>query len=293
VGARLGGRPLLLKVVGDLAWEIADDLGWVPDGVDAFQGRRYGPRVEALRWAQRGVARAARRTLVPSAYVRTLVAGWGVDLQRLDVVRNGVPPPAAPLPAADEVRRGLGLAGDFVVSSVGRLIPLKRFDLLIRAVAHLRPQMPDLRLVLVGSGPCETRLRALAADLGVADRVRFTGRLAHADVLRHLRASHVFTLVSTHEGFSHVLLEAMQAGVPVVATDVGGNREVVEDGRAGRLLSTADVPALAQAIRDLRDDPGQCARLAEAGQQRARESWPAMLDGTLRAFERTLAEPRP
>jgi glycosyltransferase involved in cell wall biosynthesis len=146
--------------------------------------------------------------------------------------------------------------------------------------------------VLVGSGPCAPRLRALAGDLGVADRVRFTGRLDHADVQLHLRASHIFALVSTHEGFSHVLLEAMQAGVPVLATDVGGNRELVEDGRTGRLLRTADVSELAHLLRELRDDHGQRARLAEAGQRRAHQGWPAMLEGTLRAFERALAEPR-
>jgi glycosyltransferase involved in cell wall biosynthesis len=291
LGARLAGRPTLLKVVGDLAWEIADDLGWVKDGVDVFQRRRYGLRVESLRRAQRTVARGAR-VLVPSAYVRDIVQGWGVKPDRLHLVPNGVPPLDAPLPSAEEARRRLGLADAFVVTSVGRMIPLKRFDLLIQALVALRFDVPEAHLVLVGSGPCEGRLRAQAAEAGITERVLFTGRLPHADVMLHLRASHVFALVSTHEGFSHVLLEAMQAGVPVLATDVGGNREVVEDGGCGRLLGEASAAAAAAALRELWRSPAERARLTAEGERRARESWPAMLDGTLRAFARTL-DPRP
>jgi glycosyltransferase involved in cell wall biosynthesis len=292
VGAWRAGRPLLLKVVGDLAWEIADDLGWVADGVDAFQQRRYGVRVEALRRAQRGVARAARRVIVPSAYVRRIVEGWGVEASRLEVVPNGVAPLDAPPLSPEKARAELGLAGDYVVTSVGRLIPLKRFERLIEALAQLRSDLPEARLVLIGSGPGEGPLRALATERGLAERVRFTGRLSRADVMKHLRASHVFALVSTHEGFSHALLEAMQAGVPVLATDVGGNREVLEDGRCGQLLGDASPPAIARALRDLHGAEAARARLAAEGERRARESWPAMLAATLQAFERTLAGPR-
>jgi glycosyltransferase involved in cell wall biosynthesis len=288
-GARLAGRPALLKVVGDLAWEIANDLGWVEDGVDAFQLRRYGPRVEALRRVQAAVARGARGVIVPSAYVRRIVESWGVDRGRLYTVPNGVPPLETALRPPEEERQRLGLAGDFVVASVGRLIPLKRFDLLIEALARLVPAVPEARLVLVGSGPCESRLRARAAALGVGDRVRFAGRLPHAEVLRHLRASHVFALVSTHEGFSHVMLEAMQAGVAVLAADVGGNREVADDGRCARLLGEATPDAVAAALLELWRSPAERARLAAAGEPRARESWPAMLEGTLQAFERALS----
>jgi glycosyltransferase involved in cell wall biosynthesis len=288
IGARLARRPTLLKVVGDLAWEIADESGWVKDGVDVFQRRRYGPRVESLRRAQRAVARGARRVIVPSAWVRDIVAGWGVKADRLHVVHNAVPPLDAPLPAADEARRRLGLAGDFVVTSVGRLIPLKRFALLIEALAQLRPELPEARLVLVGSGPCEHALRARAANLGVADRVHFAGRLPPDEVRLQLRASDVFALVSTHEGFSHVLLEAMQAGVPVLATDVGGNREALEDGRCGGLLRKATGAAIAEALWGLAGRPAERARLAAEGERRARESWPAMLEGTLQAIEQAL-----
>jgi glycosyltransferase involved in cell wall biosynthesis len=290
IGARLAGRPTLLKVVGDLAWEIADDLGWIGDGVEAFQRRRYGLRVESLRRAQRAVARAGRRVIVPSGWVRRIVEGWGVDPARLQVVHNGVPPLEVPLPSREEARRRLGLAGDFVVTSIGRLIPLKRFELLIEALARLRADVPGARLVLVGSGPQEDRLRALAASAGVAERVRFTGRLPHAEVMAHLRASDAFALVSTHEGYSHVLLEAMQAGAVVVATDVGGNRETLEDGRCGRLLRDATAEEIAGALRDVWRSPAERLRLAAEGERRARESWPAMLHGTTEAFERTLAE---
>ena len=289
-GARLARRPLLLKVVGDLAWEIADDLGWIADGVDAFQARRYGARVQALRRAQRAVARAAAQVIVPSRYVQRIVAGWGVPADRLQVIPNGVPPPEIPLPDRDAARRELGLDGGFVVTSIGRFIPLKRFDRLVTAVGRLRDRAPDVRLVLIGSGPAEPALRALAAATGVADRVRFAGRLPHAEVMRHLRASDLFALVSTHEGFSHVLLEAMQAGVPAMATDVGGNRETLEDGGCGRLLASAEPDAIAAAILELSRTPEERARLAAAGQARAAGSWPAMVGRTIEMLSRVHSE---
>ncbi|HEY7511859.1 MAG TPA: glycosyltransferase [Vicinamibacteria bacterium] len=137
------------------------------------------------------------------------------------------------------------------------------------------------------------RLRALATERGLAERVRFTGRLSRAEVMKHLRASHVFALVSTHEGFSHVLLEAMQAGAAVVATDVGGNREVLEDGRCGRLVQDASPEGIASALVALHGAPGERARLCEAAERRARESWPAYLEGTLDVLERARARARP
>jgi glycosyltransferase involved in cell wall biosynthesis len=293
-GARWARRPLALKVVGDLAWEIADDRGWVADGVAAFQAKRYGARVEALRAVQRRVARAAERVIVPSRYVERIVAGWGVRAQRLHVVPNGVPPLAAPLPSREAARAELGLPGSsFVIASVGRLIALKRFELLIAALGLLRGRVPDPRLVLAGAGPREDALRAHAAGQGLSDRVRLTGRLAPADVRRLLRAADVFALVSTHEGFSHVLLEAMQAGAAVVATDVGGNREVLEDGRCGRLVQDASPEGIASALVALHGAPGERARLCEAAERRARESWPAYLEGTLDVLERARARARP
>jgi glycosyltransferase involved in cell wall biosynthesis len=122
--------------------------------------------------------------------------------------------------------------------------------------------------------------------------VRFTGRLPPADVHLHLRAGDVFVLVSTHEGFSHVLLEAMQAGLPILATDVGGNRETLEDGRCGRLLGEATPAAIAHALAALRHSPAERERLAAEGERRARESWRTMLAGTMQAMESTLQDRR-
>jgi glycosyltransferase involved in cell wall biosynthesis len=221
--------------------------------------------------------------------VHGIVAGWGVPAGRLQVIANGVPPPEVPLPAREAVRRELGFEG-FVVTSIGRFIPLKRFDRLITAVGRLRDRVPEVRLLLIGSGPSEPVLRAHAEAAGMADRVRFAGRLPHAEVMRHLRGSDLFALVSTHEGFSHVLLEAMQAGVPAIATDVGGNRETLEDGRCGRLLASAEPDAIAAGILELARAPEERARLAAAGEARAAASWPAMVARTIETLSRVRSE---
>jgi glycosyltransferase involved in cell wall biosynthesis len=289
LAARARGRPALLKIVGDAAWEIGREAGWVEDSFDDFQRRTYSWRVEAVRRAQRWVARGADGVLVPSAYLERTVQGWGVGPERIDVVRNAVP--ALDLPDGDkaDLKRRLGLEGRTVLISVGRLVPWKGFDVLLHTVAHLRTRRPDLTLLVVGEGECRSRLEHLASALGLGDAVVFTGRLDRSKLALHLRASDVFVLLSTYEGFSHVLLEAMQAELAVVATDAGGNRELIEDGRSGRLVRVHDREQVARIVEELCADAGARRRLGLGARQAVeRLAWPAMVEATLSVFDRVL-----
>jgi len=151
----------------------------------------------------------------------------------------------------------------------GRLSKEKGVDLLIEAVKHV-----DANLVVVGGGPLERALRELARD---NPRVRFTGPLPRGDALKLVKGSDVFVLPSRREGLSTALLEAMAMGVPVVATKVGGNLELVERGETG-LLVDPEPSQLAGAISLLLEDRGLAKRLAENAAKIAREkySWPVV-----------------
>jgi glycosyltransferase involved in cell wall biosynthesis len=150
-------------------------------------------------------------------------------------------------------------AGPAVLGAVGRCAPEKGFDVLIRALAEL----PDCRLVLLGEGPTLPELTRLAEELDVAERVRFVGWVDPP-----WTAAWNFDAVvvpSRVEGFGLVALEAMRAGIPVIASRVGGIPELIEDGSTGLLVMPEDPSALAAAIRQLAEDPAQRSVMAKRG----------------------------
>jgi glycosyltransferase involved in cell wall biosynthesis len=156
-------------------------------------------------------------------------------------------------------------ADSLVIGAVGRLAPEKAFDVLVRAFAELRSGGLDVRLVVVGEGDERGRLEALAANLGVADRVALPGW--QSDVRKYLEAMDVFALSSLREGLPNALLEAMALEVPVVATRVAGVPRVVRDGENGLLVEPGDLPGLTRALRDLLTTVGQRDRFREAGRR--------------------------
>lgn len=140
----------------------------------------------------------------------------------------------------------------YYLIGVGRLVERKGFDVLIRAMKRL-PE--DIHLLLVGDGPLDTELRALAAEHNVSQRVRMLGYLSRECVHHLLRESDCFVLSSLHEGLGIVVQEAMDAGLPVVATDNGGQVDLIEDRRNGLLVSPGDEKELADAILEMYRNP--------------------------------------
>ena len=266
-------KPLVMKIVGDFAWEYAVRHGLIPadEPFESFQAARYGRKVEALRLIQATYARRATRVIVPSTFVRWYVEGWGVDPARIRVVENAVPDPTAALnDDRSSVRRQLGIAEyERVILTVARLTPWKGIDTVIRALrSRSDADGPPACLVVVGDGPDRPRLERLASTLPPGT-VRFVGERPHSEVGRWMLAADLFVLCSGYEGLSHVLLEAMAAGLPVLASGVGGNRALVKDDHDGLLVPFGDVAATAQALGRLLADDSLRARLGEAGRQGA------------------------
>jgi len=209
---------------------------------------------------------------LPEASVEVLHNG--VDLSRFNVAAR------TDAPAREALRRDWGVpAGALVVGSVGRLVAVKNYGLLLRAVAASGPY---LHLVLAGEGPERAALTALAASLGIASRVHLLGH--SNDVDRVLGAFDVFVLPSISEGMSNTLLEAMAAGVPPVASDVGGNGEIVRDGIDGRLFPSDDEAALRACLVALCGDGAERARLAAAARERVLSTFD--IDQMIERYER-------
>ena len=170
--------------------------------------------------------------------------------------------------------------------AVGRLRYYKGFGTLIEAL----PALPSARGVIVGTGPMEAEWRALAASLGVADRVVFAGEVPDAELPLYYHAADVFVLPANAraEAFGTVLTEAMAAGLPCVTTEVGtGTSWVVQDGITGRVVTPRDPAALAEAVRTLLADPARLREMGHAAIQRARAEFDQslMIDRVLSVYQ--------
>lgn len=192
----------------------------------------------------------------------------GVPSELITTVPNGV---GARTPGLGRraARELLGLAPDQpVVMTVGRLTVMKGQRHLVDAVPELATRFPGLAVLILGQGHLHARLTAQAEALGVGGAVRLLGHRSDARAL--LDAADVFVLPSRHEGMPLVALEAMEAGLPVVATRVIGSEEVVADGETGLLVPPEDPAALSAALAALLADPGLRARMGQAGRRRYR-----------------------
>jgi glycosyltransferase involved in cell wall biosynthesis len=181
----------------------------------------------------------------------------------------------------EAVRRKFAIDGPAILS-VGHLIPRKGHDIAIRALAEL----PGYRLLIAGDGPEDAALRSLADDCGVADRVRFLGRMAHDSLPGLYTAVDALILASSREGWANVLLEAMGCGTPVVASNVWGTPEVVAVPEAGILMKDRTPGDLAAAVRQLMANPPDRARTRAYAEQ---FSWDATTEGQIDLFSGILA----
>ncbi len=278
IGALLAGRPRVLKVVGDWAWESAIRRELTTLGIEPFQNAAHGVKTRMFRAIQRFYCRLASVVVVPSAYVGSLVAGWGVDAGKTQVIQNALTSTPRPDEEPEAVRQSLGLRGP-VVCNVSRLYPWKHVDALVRMVPRFENAAA---LLVVGGGPELPRLERLAQEVGVADRVVFTGDVPHDRVATYLRASQVCVLNTQYEGLSHTLVEARHVGTPIVTTDIGGNREILRHGHSALLVPFGDDDAFVQAVNRVLNDPAYGARLAGAAKTGLEHfRWDRLVDQTL------------
>ncbi len=202
------------------------------------------------------------------------ISRTGVAPEKVRTIYNGIDSAPYHVPAARglQMRQALTIPGDaLVVGTVGRLHPVKGHRYLLQAWPTVRQQIPQARLLIVGDGELRDELQRQAHDLGIADRVIFTG--TRSDIPDLLATMDLFVLSSLWEGMPNVVLEAMAAGVPVLATAVGGTTEVIVDPTHGALIPPQDPAALATAIIQLLTDSEVRKRMGCAGRERVQEAF--------------------
>ena len=259
VATRLACRPLIVRVPGDYAWEQGRQRFGVEDSIDDFQDRRYGFGVEALRLAQRLVVRGARLVVAPSDYFKTIVAGWGVSTDHLRRLYLGVE-------TDGNIHMPQQAPEGKILFSAGRLVPWKGFAILVDIMKDLPIEW---HLVIAGDGPQRTALERHARERGVASRILFIGSLPHADALGWMRRADAFALNTSFESFSFQIVEAMAAGVPVIATTAGNIPELITDGVEGVLCAPDDAGAFYEAVMSVGEEPEAWKRRTEAARRKA------------------------
>ena len=209
-----------------------------------------------------------RVVAVSEEVAKAVAAQQRVPPGRLTVIPNGVRLDRSPALAARALAGAVEPA-TATIAAIGRLAPEKRLDLLLRAMALLGRTAPGVRCQILGTGPDRDSLEALSRNLGLEGRVAFLGE--QRCVENFFPSLSVVVNCSDREGLPLSLLEAMAAGVPVVATDVGGNREIVHDGETGVLVRPGDPAGLAAGIDRLLSDPRAAGTMADAARSLVRE----------------------
>jgi len=285
LGAACKPAPVVLRaegggVSGDCQWQRTTRGGWLI-------GRR---------------CRQAAAVIAPSRAIESELLAAGYCAARVHFLANGVPlPPPTAADARLVARRVLGEAQPALfmpsaaplVVTTGRLHANKGLDDLIEAWPAVLVQHPEARLWIVGEGPHRSALEARMSRLGLYGRVALAGAFDAVDDF--LTAADLFVLPSLEEGMSLALLEAMAAGLPVVATDIPGNRQLVADGRQGVLVPPGSPPRLAAALRRLLDQPALASELGAAARQRVAQEFTlsAAVERHLELFERLLSPQTP
>ncbi len=262
-------KKFVLKVVGDYAWEQGVQRFGVTDLLDDFLKKKYRFRVQALRKLESWTAKRADCVITVSHYLAGVVAQWGVPQKRIVVIANAVEIPAS-LPIKEEARRMVGIAeNEKIILSVGRLVPWKGFGALIESMTNVFANEPIIKLVIIGSGPEQLKLESRIMNDKLGDRIHLIGSLSHAEVLQYLRAADVFVLNTAYEGFSHLLIEAMAVGTPIVTTSAGGNREIVKNEENALVVNYNHQQEIAKAITRILRESVLRQTLSENGRRTA------------------------
>jgi 1,2-diacylglycerol 3-alpha-glucosyltransferase len=243
------------------------------------------------RWL-REFMQKCQHIILPSESMREiLVRDYGLN-SRYTVIPTGTD--LEPFLRADgkSLRAQQGWKDETVLISVGRLAPEKNWDTLLKAFAKAVGEHSTIRLILIGDGAARQSLESLALELGIGERITFTGALPFEEIPRYLKAADAFTFASVTETQGLVTIEAMAAGLPVVAVDGPGTRDIVEHGKQGFLVEN-DPDALAQGFHQLLSDSQQRQRFSDNALKKARTFDIAQLGHELiRVYDQAILDKR-
>jgi glycosyltransferase involved in cell wall biosynthesis len=250
----------------NIAARLVGKLAGIPVILTWRHSISIGPRWRD--WVNRLTAKLDDKVVAVSNQVRRAeIDSTGISINKVEVIYNGIDVQEyyqVPQDECNMIRTEYNISDDaFVIGFIGRLHPVKNLDVLLDAFSLIQPRTKNALLVLAGRGEMLDQLRELTRSLGIGNNIVFLGH--QTEITKILKTFDILVLPSRIEGFGLVLLEAMASGVPVIATNVGGIPEVVEDGITGLLVSPGDPNVLASAIYRLFNNQDLVDRLRMEG----------------------------
>ncbi len=240
-------KKFFLRVPGDYAWEQGQQRFGITDTLDTFLAKKEKPiMVKMLAWLQTRVALRATRVVVPSEYMKTVVASWGVTSENVVRIYSALNPIVIG-ESRDALRTRYGYSG-FTIITAARLTPWKGIEALITVTTKLRGLHNDMTLEIVGDGEERDHLTSHIEKLHAGEYVHMRGQVTKKELAERIKAADVFVLNTSYEGLSHQLLEVMEIGIPIITTPVGGNSELIQHEKEGLLVPWNDVEKITEMI---------------------------------------------
>jgi len=238
--SRILHKKFIVKIVGDYAWEQYQNAQLKiksqklkVDLIDEFQNKKYDWKTELRRKIQKKVVASASKVIVPSEYLKKIVMGWGIQENKIKVIYNT-------FSGIENCELKIENSNKDVIISAGRCEPWKGFDVLREIFPDLLKENPQFKL-------------------------KIEHKMPHKELMANFKASEMFVLNTGYEGFSHILLEAMACGLPIITTNVCGNPEIIQDGENGLLVEYNNKEQLKNAIIKLYTDKDLRKKIIENG----------------------------
>ncbi len=272
---KIKGVRVVVKVVGDRAWESTYQDGKTTLLTEEYQTERLCGKLLIIRLIQNFVLKQADSVITVSKYFKNIIKKWGVDEKKIKVIYNSV----SKVEGDIKDDKFYHLFEKKVIFSIGRMVKWKGFDILIDMMRDLSDEYV---LCIAGDGPEKKNLEAKIKEMGLEDRVFLLGKLDRKQISYFLSNCFVFVLNSGYENCSHVILEAMQEGACILASDIGGNPELVEDKVSGYLFEYNNKSEIVNLIKKISSDYSLYEKIKKNSHKRFLDfSWDGVVDKTL------------
>ncbi len=270
---------------------LSSFLGYL---LNKFTGTKYiitVQRIEKNTFLRRLVYRKARACIGASTAITDYFKEIGCQRDKIHIIPNGIDLSRFKNLDRTESRKMLGLRDEFVVIAVARLEKVKGLKYLIKAISEIKN--PQIQLVLIGQGSERSNLEKYTQELSITERVRFIGEVNNQEVPKYLKAADCFCLPSLKEGFGIVILEAMAVGVPVIASQVGGIPDIVQNEKNGLLVPAKASYAISKAILELQKTPTLTQTLTQNALQTLKNyNWDTITEQLYQLYQETLNSTR-
>ncbi len=250
------GKKYIIRFAGDSAWEKAAACGWTRDYIVDFQNKTYDQRIEKLKRRRQKIMLGADKIIAVSNFMANLAKQIGIDGNKIKVVYNSIDfggVSGDDLSAAANIKNHYGREAKIILTSC-QLVPWKGVAGIIKILPALKEKVGQINFLVLGKGQELNNLQALAKELGVSSSVFFLGKIERKQISSYFSAADLFVLNTNYEGLSHTLLEVMRARVSIVTTKIGGNPEVIEDGKEGFLVEYNNSEQLLEASAKILND---------------------------------------